>query len=406
MAQQQVYMNGYVCFLYNFIYCKLEFLRDNELGTMKNIRQSNINIHKDAWVEINLENLAENIREIKKCIPSNKKFLAIVKADAYGHGAQMIANTMLASGVDFFGVSSVDEGLDLREAKIKAPILVVGAVPIWAVESAAQNDIAISIFNNSHLQACRDVYERTGIRTKVHVKIDTGMNRIGVRSEDAVEFIKNVQKADYLNFEGIFTHLAAAEEEEATAEQFRRWESVISNIDTDGLLLHIQNTAATFAYDISSNMVRVGISLYGLYPDLPPKYNYKPKLKQVMSLKGRITNIHEVKTGEGVSYSHTFTAYEPTKVATIPIGYADGVSRNLSNKIWGKLNGKKIRQVGNITMDQMIFDIQDVDAQVGDVVTLLDENDLSIDFWAEILGTINYELTCRLKVRLPRIYTR
>lgn len=373
---------------------------------MKNIRQSNINIHKDAWVEINLEHLANNIQEIKKGIPKTKKLMAIVKADAYGHGAQMLAQTMLASGVDAFGVSSVDEGLDLRQAKVKAPILVVGAVPVWAVEAAAQNDIAISIFNETHLKACKEVYERTGIRPKVHVKIDTGMNRIGVRSENGGEYIREVQSADYLQFEGIFTHLAAAEEEKETSEQFRRWNEAIGGIDTKGLLLHIQNTAGTFAYDFPSNMVRVGISLYGLYPDLPPKYNYKPKLKQVMSLKGRITNIHEVQTGEGVSYAHTFQAYEPTRVATIPIGYADGVSRNLSNKIYAKLNGQKIRQIGNITMDQMIFDLADVEAEVGDVVTLLDEEDLSLDSWAEILGTINYELTCRLKVRLPRVYTR
>ncbi len=373
---------------------------------MKNIRQSNVNIHKDAWVEINLEYLAENIQEIKKGIPKDKKMMAIVKADAYGHGAQMLAQTMLASGVDAFGVSSVDEGLDLRAAKIKAPILVVGAIPLWAVESAAQNDIAFSIFNDSHLKACKEVFERTGLKPKVHVKIDTGMNRIGVRYEDAVDYIKEVQSADYLTLEGIFTHLAAAEEEKPTREQFRRWNYVIKKIDTTGLLLHIQNTAGTFAYDIESNMVRVGISLYGLYPDLPEKYNYKPKLKQIMSLKGRITNIHTVKPNEGVSYSHTFTAYESTRAATIPIGYADGVSRNLSNKIWGEVNGEKIRQIGNITMDQMIFDLGETEAEVGDVVTLLNEEDLTLDTWAELLETINYELTCRLKVRLPRVYTR
>lgn len=373
---------------------------------MKNIRQSNINIHKDAWVEINLEYLAQNIREIKKGIPAGKKMLAIVKADAYGHGAQMIVPTMLASGVDALGVSSIDEGLDLREVKVKCPILVVGAVPVWAFESAAQNDISISIFNDSHLKACKEVYERTGLKTKVHVKVDTGMNRIGVRSELASDFIKKVQKSDFLELEGIFTHLAAAEEIEPTQEQFRRWGEALCGVDTKGLLLHIQNTAATFAYNIESNMVRVGISLYGLYPDLPQKYNYRPKLKQIMSLKGRITNIHEVKEGEGVSYSHTFTAYEPTRVATIPIGYADGVSRALSNKIEAKLNGQKIRQIGNITMDQMIFDLGDVEAEVGDVVTLLDEEDLTIDNWAKILDTINYELPCRLRVRLPRIYTR
>ena len=168
---------------------------------MKNIRQANVNIHKDAWVEINLEYLAQNIIEIKKTIPNNKKLMAIVKADAYGHGAQMLAQTMLASGVDMFGVSSIDEGLDLRQVKIKAPILVVGAVPIWAVETAIQNDIAISIFNEAHLKACEEAYNRTGIKPKVHVKIDTGMNRIGVRIDEAVDFIEQVRNAKYLSFE-------------------------------------------------------------------------------------------------------------------------------------------------------------------------------------------------------------
>ena len=372
---------------------------------MKNVRQSNINIHKDAWVEINLEYLAQNIQAIKKMIPQGKKMMAIVKADAYGHGAQMLAQTMLASGVDMFGVSSIDEGLDLRQVKIKAPILVVGAVPVWAVETAVQNDISISVFSDSHLLACKEVYERTGIKPMVHVKIDTGMNRIGVRAEEAVEFIEKVREANFINFEGVFTHLAAAEEFELAREQINTWNEVLAQIDKTGLMLHIQNTAGTFAYNVESNMVRVGISLYGLYPDLPSGVN-KPKLKQIMSLKGRITNIHELRAGESVSYGHTFTAYESTKVATIPIGYADGVSRLLSNKIEAEVNGEKIRQIGNITMDQMMFDLGDVDAQVGDVVTLLDENDLALDSWAEILGTINYELTCRLKVRLPRVYTR
>lgn len=372
---------------------------------MKSVRQSNINIHKDAWVEVNLEHLAQNIIAIKQIIPDNKKMMAIVKADAYGHGAKMLAQTMLASGVDAFGVSSVDEGLDLREAKIKAPILVVGAVPVWAVEAATQNNIAISIFNDEHLNACKEVYKRTGKKPVVHIKIDTGMNRIGVRAEDAVDFIKKVQRADFLTLEGIFTHLAAAEELEPTREQVNSWEEVISQIDTTGLLLHIQNTAGTFAYNIKSNMVRVGISLYGLYPDLPQNNN-KPNLKQILSLKARITNIHELRAGESVSYGHTYTAYESTRVATIPVGYADGVSRLLSNKIVAKVNNETIRQIGNITMDQMMFDLGETEANIGDVVTLLDEKDLSLDSWAEILNTINYELTCRLKVRLPRVYTR
>lgn len=374
---------------------------------MKNVRQANINVHKDAWVEINLEYLAQNIKEIKKCIPENKKFLGIVKADAYGHGATMLAKTMLASGVDMLGVSSVDEGLDLRNVKINAPILVVGAIPLWAIESATLNNIEFSIFNEDHLKACENVFERTGVKPNVHIKIDTGMNRIGISPEKAIDFIRKVQNSKFITLKGIFTHLASAEEIEETEKQITKWNNIVNNVNTEGLLLHIQNTAATFAYkNIISNMVRVGISLYGLYPDLPDINFYKPNLKQILSLRGRITHIHEIEPGESVSYSHKFTAYEPTRIATIPIGYADGVDRGLSNNIFGLLNGQKIKQVGNITMDQMMFDLSDVEAKIGDTITLLEENTLTIDNWAKILNTINYELTCRLKVRLPRVYVR
>lgn len=374
---------------------------------MKNIRQSNISIHRDSWVEINLENLAYNIKEIRKSVPEGKKLLAVVKADAYGHGAVMLAPTILASGCDMLGVASIDEGIDLRNAKIGCEILVLGAVPVWAVESAVNAGISIAIFSKEHLAACKQAYERTGVKPKVHVKIDTGMNRIGVQPADAVDFIREVQAADYLQIQGIFTHLYEAESVEETVKQVNIWNSIISQIDTTGLLLHIQNTAGTLCYDVpTSNMLRIGIGLYGLAPDYPDKEFKKPELKPVMSLKGRVVHIHETGAPAGVSYCHTFKTEKPIKVATIPVGYADGVSRLLSNKITAELNGKKIRQIGNITMDQMMFDITGVDASVGDVVTLIGDGAMTIDEWAKILGTINYELTCRLKVRLPRVYTR
>ena len=171
--------------------------------------------------------------------------------------------------------------------------------------------------------------------------------------------------------------------------------------------MHILNTAGTICYDVpNSNMRRVGIALYGLYPDFPDIEFRKPKLKQLISLKGRIVNIHTAKEGEGVSYCHTFVAKGERIIATVPIGYADGVPRLLSNKIKGVVNGVEVPQVGNITMDQMMFDITGIDANEGDIITLLDDQDLSIDNWANILHTINYELTCRLKVRLPRVYVR
>lgn len=374
---------------------------------MKNVRQTNVNIHRDSWVEINIGNLTHNAKEIRKNVPPDTKLLAVVKADSYGHGSVMLAPTLLASGFDMLGVASIDEGVDLRNAKINCEILVLGAVPVWAVETAVYENISIPIFSDTHIEACRQAYVRTGQKPKVHVKIDTGMNRIGIGYDEAIDFIKKVQGCDFLELKGIFTHLAAAEERAETQIQIDRWNNVISNINTTGLLLHIQNTVGTMCYDIPlSNMRRVGIALYGLYTDTPnDSKGFKPDLKQVISLKGRIVHIHEAKNGEGVSYCHTYRADGNRTIATIPIGYADGVSRGLSNKICGVLNGVKVPQVGNITMDQMMFDITGVDAEIGDVITLLDEEN-SIDDWAKILNTINYELTCRLKVRLPRVYTR
>lgn len=374
---------------------------------MKTSRQSYINVHRDAWVEVNLEYLAQNVKIIKKLLNRNVKLLAVVKADAYGHGAVMVAPTMLASGVDMLGVASIDEGLSLRDANINCEILVLGAVPVWAFENAGVNGITISIFSQEHIEACRQAYERTGQKVKAHIKIDTGMNRIGVSADEAVEFIKEVQNCSFIDLKGIFSHLACAEDEAKTQKQFSKWDEIISQIDTKDLILHILNTAGIMSYPGKQlNMVRAGIGVYGLMPDLPPCSNFKTPLKQIIGLKGRITRIHTMSAHEGISYGHTFVADKDIKVATVPIGYADGVPRLLSNKICGLVNGKKVKQIGNITMDQIMFDITGGgNVKEGDVVTLLNE-DLSIDEWAKILGTINYELTCRLKVRLQRVYTR
>lgn len=373
---------------------------------MKNTRLTQLNTHRDAWVEINLDSIAHNVQEFRKNISKDKKILGIVKADAYGHGAAMITPIMLASGIDMLGVASIDEGLDLRKEKISCEILVVGAVPVWSFDIAAENDISVSIFSDKHLDACKQAYERTGIKPKVHIKLDTGMNRIGLEPDYAVEYIKKVKNSDFVDLKGIFTHLANAEIVEETKKQFDCWNNIINSVDTEGLLLHILNTAGAMTYDIKSNMVRMGIAIYGLYPDLAPNTKFYPDLKQVMGLKGRITNIHIMSKGEGISYGYTYRADKDIKVATIPIGYADGVPRVLSNKIYGEINGVKVKQIGNITMDQMMFDITGMDVNEGDIITLLNDKDLSIDNWAKIAGTINYELTCRLKVRLPRVYVR
>lgn len=377
---------------------------------MKFNRLSYINTKRDAWVEINLDYIEKNVCELRKFIKPNSKLLAVVKADAYGHGSVMITPTLLASGVDMLGVASIDEGMQLREAKIDVPILVLGAAPIWAFDYAAANNITLSIFSEQHIEAAKLTYDKTGIKPKVHIKLDTGMNRIGIGAKTAVEFIKKVQNSPFIQLEGIFTHFACAENREKTEEQLLLWKDVLSQVDTKGLLIHCANTAAMIGFeDIVYNLARVGLGIYGFVPELVPGAKKIPNLNPVMSLKGRITNVHTAAGYEGVSYSHTYTTGRETKIATIPIGYADGVSRKLSNKIYGILNGKKVPQIGNITMDQMMFDITGVDAQEGDIITLIGEDGnetISIDEWANILGTINYELICRLKVRLSRVYTR
>ena len=375
-------------------------------------RNSYINTHRDAWVEVNLDSIEKNILEFKKYLAKDSKLFAVVKADAYGHGAVMIAPILLASGVDFLGVSSIDEGLQLREANIKAPILVLGAVPVWSFDWAATNDISVSVFSDEHIEACKQTFEKTNIKPKVHVKIDTGMNRIGVKPQHAVEFIQKIQKCDFIELEGVFTHFAMAEDMDLSNQQYKEFNDVVQNIDESGLLIHCCNTSAVVSYsDYKYNMARVGIGIYGLQPDLTIGTK-KPNIMPVMSLRGRITNIHEANVAEGVSYSRTFETRRVTKIATIPIGYADGVPRALSNKIYGILHGKKIKQVGNITMDQMMFDVTDCDdltLNEGDTITLIGQDGeeyISVDEWAKILNTIHYEITCSLRVRLPRVYTR
>lgn len=374
---------------------------------MKISRISNVNAHRDSWVEVNIDNVSNNVKALKSCVPAGTKFLAVVKADAYGHGAAMLAPSLLASGVDMFGVSSVDEALNLRENGTDAEILVLGAVPFWAITTAVENNITVTVFTQEHIDFCKKAFERTGIPVKAHIKIDTGMNRIGVSPKDAVNFIKQVQNCEYIDLKGIFSHLANSENIEKTQKQLSIWENVLSEINTDGLLLHILNTAGIISsnlYKCTYNMVRGGIGIYGLYPDLPENAQ-KITLHQAIAVKARIIHIHEIDAGEGVSYGHTFVADKPTTIATVPLGYADGIPRSVSNKFYGELNGKKVKQVGNIAMDQMMFDITGVDAKTGDTITLLDES-LPVVEWANSINTIHYEILCHLKARLARVYTR
>ncbi len=357
---------------------------------------------RDAWVEIDLGNIEHNTKALKACPERNTKLMAVVKADAYGHGAATISPILVASGVDMLGVASVDEGIELRKAGITIPILVLGATPDWAVCSAVENNIAVSIFTPEHINACIYSYKRLNKKPAVHIKLDTGMRRIGISAIEAPEFINKVKNTEGIKLEGVFSHLARAENKEITTKQNQLFQKIINQIkDRDKLNIHLVNTAGMLNYPgLHYDMARVGIGIYGLVAGF----------KQVMSLKGRITQTKEVSEGTGVSYDYSFITDKETKIATIPVGYADGVSRSLSNRIFGILKGHKVKQVGNITMDQMMFDVTEVNGvKTGDIITLLGEADgecIPVSDWAQRLNTINYEITCRLKVRLPRVYTR
>ena len=383
---------------------------------MQNYRGTSVNKNRDAWVEINLSNLENNVLEIKNYLKNNTKkmpdLFAVIKADAYGHGSCMCAPTLIACGVSEFGVASIDEGIELRENKIDKPILVLGASPLWAFENAIKYDIAISIFNEEHLDVASQLYKRLNKKLKAHIKIDTGMNRIGLDADYSKEYIEKLLKADYIDLKGIFTHFADVENINIFNSQIEKFKKTIEpfldEFKKRNIKIHCLNSPAIFKYSkYSYDMVRMGIIMWGLSP-FSYKENDVQNMHAVMGLKARITNIHTLKKGEGISYGHTYIAQKDTKVAKIPIGYADGVDRRLSGKITAFLKGKYIKQIGRITMDQMMFDISDVDCSIGDIIVLLGEENKTdtIDSWAKELGTINYELTCRLKMRLPRIYVR
>ena len=385
---------------------------------MQNFRGTFVNKNRDAWFEINLANLEHNVKNINKFLKDNcpnkdipPELFAVIKADGYGHGSLMCSPVLVACGVSYFGVASIDEGIELRENKIDEPILVLGASPLWAFENAINYDISLSIFNDEHLLMASQLYERLNKKLKAHIKIDTGMNRIGINPDNAYEFVKKVLNSKAIQLEGIFTHFADVENKEIFDRQLKNFQNVVEPFKGEfkkrGVKIHCLNSPGIFSYTkYCYDMVRMGIITWGLTPYANQKMPIE--LKPVMGLKARITNLHTLKKGDGISYGHTFIAPNDMKIATIPIGYADGVDRRLSGKIKASLNNKSISQIGRITMDQMMFDVSGIDCKEGDIIILLgEENKIdTIDTWAKKLDTINYELTCRLKMRLSRIYVR
>lgn len=370
-------------------------------------------IRRDAWVEVDLNAIESNLQIIRSWLDPATKLMAVVKSDAYGHGAAMIAELCVAAGCHWIGVASVDEGRQLRLAGITCPILLLSPCPLWAVESALDSRLTLSISGLRQLLDLQSFCLRTGKQAFVHLKIDTGMHRLGLRPGD-IESVVPAFVNSPLHLAGVFSHLARAEDCEFTKKQAGLFATVLGQLRFFGLepgIVHLASGDAASRFpDIHYDMVRVGLALYGLEPR-----SVSEKLFPAMSVRARINHIQELAAHEMLGYNLTWQAERPSRIASIPIGYADGVDRGLSNRMRGLLLGHSVPQVGLISMDQMLFDITDVpEAQDGDVITLIGRDFyhetkgevLHLAEWAQTLDTITYELACRLKVRMPRIYTR
>ncbi len=390
---------------------------------MKSRRHLTVQPRRDAWVEVNLGAIEKNALAIRKLIPTPVALMAIVKADAYGHGAAMVLPTLSASGVSIAGVASVDEAIQLRQSGVKMPLLVIGVVPDWAVQYATDYDIALTIFEAHHVESLRKAYQQDQKPFRVHIKVDTGMHRIGVDWEHAAAFVALCRETPFIEVEGIFSHLVDSHDERLNALQLERWASVCAQIPQLPRFVHISNSGHALSPEafnakqpVFNNLARLGIAFFG-YGNHPLQKEIQ--LLPVMSVKARIVHLQAVPPQTGISYSHTYsTDNRPiTKVATVPMGYADGIPRRLSNRIEGLLNGVRVPQIGTITMDQMMFDVSEVsDAALGDTITLIGQEPASLkhptqpaiwlDTWATQAETIEYELMCALRVRLPKTYTR
>jgi alanine racemase len=361
-----------------------------------------------VWAKINLDNIRNNIREIKSCVAGGAKFCAVIKANAYGHGVIPVARIAEQEGADYFAVAILDEAIELRKAGFKQPILILGFTPPEQSEELVFYDIEQAVFTLDAAQAISAAAARQHKTARVHIKVDTGMSRIGVMPQEAGDFAKTVAELPNLKIEGLFSHFAKSDcaDKSFAKVQLERFKEAASLIKAEGIeipLKHIANSAAILEMpEAHFDMVRAGIILYGLWPS--DEVERTINLKSAMELKARLAYVKTLPTGAGISYGQTFVTKRESEIATIPVGYADGWTRLLSGKAMADFKGKRVPIVGRICMDQCMADVTGLGAKAGDEITLFGSSTVSIDEIAALLGTINYEITCMVSRRVPRVY--
>ncbi|MEX2415442.1 MAG: alanine racemase [Paenibacillaceae bacterium] len=375
--------------------------------------------HRPTWAEISLDAVEHNISEFRRVLPPDKRIMAVVKANAYGHGAIEIAEEAVRSGVDYLGVAFLDEAIQLRQAGIQAPVLVLGYTDIRSLELARQYDVTITVFSEEVLEALENSPSSSSNDMKplnIHIKLDTGMGRIGVRGEQqSIAFIHRARSIPGVYVEGLFTHYACADETDKcfTVEQHRRFEVIVGYFASVGVefsYLHAGNSATGIdTPDMISTMLRLGISLYGFYPSDEVNHE-RVGLRPVMSYKTKIIMVKILPALSTISYGATYQTQAEEKIATIPVGYGDGYTRLLTGKAYVLVRGHKVPIVGKICMDQCMINVTDIpDAAVGDEVVLFGaqgSESITADELAHTLRTINYEITCMVSYRVPRVYVR
>ena len=366
--------------------------------------------YRPTWAEIDLKAIEHNCRQVKRLLGRNINIMAVVKANAYGHGIVEVSTVLEKIGVNYLGVATTDEAVRLREYGIKTPILVLGSVLPDEVKVLVENDITLTLCSESLLDAIRKE-AANGHQVKVHVKIDTGMGRIGIWHEEALNFIKNLAEEKNIIIEGIYMHFSSVGRDDFfTNYQIESFEKLLERIEGFDIkipLKHAANSIATVDFKRSHlNLVRPGFIIYGMYP----KHTFPKliKLKPVLSLKTRVAYIKETPPGRSISYGRSYITQKHTKIATLPIGYADGYMRNLSNRAEVLVRGRRAPVVGRVTMDQTMIDVGHIkDVKIGDEVVLIGrqgKEEIQMVKLARLAGTIAYESICAISNRVPRIY--
>lgn len=363
---------------------------------------------------ISLGNLDKNIKEIKKQLNTDTHLMAVIKADAYGHGAIRVARQALDSGATFLGVAIPEEGVRLRNSGVLAPIIVLGGISEDKVPLVVDNDLTQCFFTASILDHLENRAKEKNKKVKLHLKLDTGMRRLGIISvEDMIDVLVHLKSKTNLVLEGVFTHFASADETDRTftlhqLERFKHMLGELKKLGYQPSLFHAANSAAILDYpDSHFNLVRAGISLYGYSPS-PCSKKHNVSLLPVLQWETKISCVKSIEAGDTISYGRTFTARKPMKIAVLPVGYADGYKRCLSNKGLVLVNGEKAPIVGRVCMDQCMVDVTHIpNVKPNDTVVLLGKmgnSCVDADMIADLCGTISYEILTSIGQRVERVY--